>query len=86
MSNHYHLCPDGADCQRYDQVPARTHNAIGAMGPRHERTVTHRGEMSPLETIGHAFLILCTCGLWVPVYLARKRKIHHTYVSERETF
>jgi hypothetical protein len=48
--------------------------------PSHRRTtpgrathVTVQGHMHQAEKILHAVLILCTCGLWVPVYWSRKR-------------
>jgi hypothetical protein len=34
----------------------------------------HQGEKT-----GHALLIVFTCGLWFPLYLARKRKIERGF-------
>ena len=35
--------------------------------------VTNPARMSQAEKIVHAILIICTFGLWLPVYMSRKR-------------
>ena len=35
--------------------------------------VTRRQPLSQTEKIFHAFMIICTLGLWTPVYWHRKR-------------
>jgi len=42
----------------------------------HERrAVTRRHHMSKGEKIAHSVLIVCTLGLWFPVYWIRKRSL-----------
>lgn len=36
------------------------------------------GTMGVGEGIFHALMILCTCGVWYPVYRHRKNKLHRT--------
>jgi cbb3-type cytochrome oxidase subunit 3 len=37
-----------------------------------------RGRMNPIEAVFHAVMIICTIGLWYPVYRSRKSKIART--------
>lgn len=39
------------------------------------RSAVTRRPMSIAEGIFHAFMIVMTCGLWIPVYLARRRSL-----------
>ncbi len=34
--------------------------------------------MSVIEGLFHAFMIMCTCGIWWPVYRARKHAVDRT--------
>ena len=42
------------------------------------KSVTRR--MSAAEAVFHWIMILCTFGLWTPLYLTRKRKLERTTV------
>jgi len=36
--------------------------------------------MNGIEMIFHAVMIICTCGIWYPVYRGRKRSIGNTTI------
>jgi hypothetical protein len=46
-----------------------TQNAYGPC-----RAVT-QGNLGCIEETFHWTMIICTCGLWLPVYLSRKRSV-----------
>lgn len=48
-------------------------NPYGQRGYPPRQAVTRRKPLSKAEKIAHAFLIICTFGLWFPVYWYRKR-------------
>jgi cbb3-type cytochrome oxidase subunit 3 len=43
--------------------------------------ITSRRGMSVAEGAFHAFMIICTCGVWYPVYRARKHQADRTTVT-----
>ena len=40
--------------------------------------ITSKSGMSVAETLAHWTAVLCTCGLWYPVYRARKHAADRT--------
>jgi hypothetical protein len=40
--------------------------------------ITSKSGMSVAEGAFHAFMIICTCGLWYPVYRAWKHAVDRT--------
>jgi hypothetical protein len=54
----------------YYPPPVQVNVIQNAHGPRMAVT---RGRLGSLEELFHWTMIICTCGLWLPVYLSRKR-------------
>ena len=48
------------------------------------RAVTRPVRMSQLEKTGHAVMIVCTLGLWLPVYWIRKARFKGVSVTTYE--
>lgn len=44
-------------------------------------SVTTEGHIGAPEMLAHALLIICTCGLWYPVYRARKTRAERRSVT-----
>jgi hypothetical protein len=42
------------------------------------QTIKSKHGMSVAEGVLHAFMTVCTCGLWYPVYRARKHAVDRT--------
>ena len=45
--------------------------------------ITRKQHMSILEGTFHAFMLICTLGLWYPVYRARRRATSGTVTRNR---
>lgn len=50
--------------------PVQVNVTQNAYGPRAAVT---QGKLGGIEELFHWTMIICTCGLWLPVYLSRKR-------------
>ena len=46
------------------------------------RKIVSKSGMGAGEGAFHAFMIICTCGLWYPVYRMRKHAADRTTVTE----
>lgn len=56
--------------QQWQQPPVQVNVQQNNLGPR--RAVT-QGKLGAGEELFHWCMIICTCGLWYPVYASRKR-------------
>jgi hypothetical protein len=44
----------------------------------HGNVIKSKHGMSVAEGLFHAFMVICTCGFWYPVYRARKHAVDRT--------
>ena len=73
MHNPYQQQPQGyPPQQQWQPQQPQVYVQQVSQGPR--SAVTRR-PMSITEGTFHAFMMLMTCGLWTPVYLARRRSL-----------
>jgi hypothetical protein len=54
----------------YYPPPVQVNVIQNAHGPR---VAVTQGKLGLIEELFHCMMIVCTCGLWLPVYLSRKR-------------